>query len=116
MAPFNTDRAKDYLIQREQQAREKREALRLSKFKKACDVLKERFSHSDVEVYLVGSVTRPYSFGGRSDIDIVLKNFYGDRFETWASLERDIDHKVEIILFEKCHFQDYVLTKGVKIL
>jgi hypothetical protein len=46
----------------------------------------------------------------------VVKNFHGDRFDLWAFLEKEIGRKVEVIPFETCHFQEFVLKDGLKVI
>jgi predicted nucleotidyltransferase len=95
----------------EEQQDEERKAL----LKKAISILEREFKGSSVEVYLIGSILQPFYFTARSDIDVVLKNFNGDRFEFWARLEREIGRTVEIISFESCHFQEFVIRDGFKV-
>ena len=82
----------------------------------AIDTLKNIFSNTDVEVYLVGSITSPYMFYSHSDVDVVLKKFQGDRFKVWTELETMTKRNVEVIIFENCHFQEHVLKNGYKVL
>ncbi|MFI5343067.1 MAG: hypothetical protein ACHQUC_02475 [Chlamydiales bacterium] len=113
---FDTNQAKQFLEQRESLAKEERERTRKAIFTLAVDSLKNLFMDSDVEVYLVGSITQPYMFYPRSDVDIVVKNFIGDRFELWSQLEMLIKRNVEVIIFESCHFQEHVIKSGYKVL
>ena len=112
---FNQDEAKQFLHAKEEKEKQAREKGRLSVLQKVISILKKEFEGSHVEVYLIGSILHPFAFSSRSDIDIVLKNFKEDRFDIWAKLERIIERKVEIILFETCRFKDFVLTQGYKI-
>lgn len=89
---------------------------RLEMLEKCSPVLKNNFSDARVDVYLVGSIVRPYQFRRDSDIDIVLKGFSGDRFEVWTKLEKALNRSIEIILFETCPFQDYVVKYGLKVI
>lgn len=113
---FDTEEAKKFLQGRESQAKEAREQQRKVAFDLTVNSLKTLFADTGVEVYLVGSITQPYMFHAGSDVDIVLKNFQGDRFEIWARLDRMLNRDVEVILFEHCHFQDHVLKHGYKVL
>lgn len=113
---FDFDEAKKFLEKRAQKRNEDDEQLRLSVLKNTQKLLTDEFANSGVEVYLVGSITRPYAFRKNSDIDIVLKNFTGDRFDLWPKLEHALDRNVEIIIYENCHFQDHILTQGVRII
>ena len=114
--PFDEDEARRFLINRNTTEIEKREQERKTVLAHAIESLKSFFSGSAVEVYLVGSITQPYKFHSRSDVDIVLKNFKGDRFEVWTKMEDLIKRNVEIIRFENCHFQEHVLKEGYKVL
>lgn len=113
---FDYNQAKKFLEKRESIAETKREAERLVIFNEVVKSLRGLFSDTNVEVYLVGSILQPYQFHMHSDIDIILKNFKGDRFEIWTELENMIHRRVEIILFEFCSFQDHVLKHGFKVL
>ena len=113
---FDSEEAKKFLLKREQTEKEEREKERIDLLAKVISVLKNEFTDSSVEVYLVGSILRPYSFTSRSDVDIVLKNYKGDRFDFWTKLEDKIGRNVEIIPFETCPFQEFVLKDGLKVI
>lgn len=113
---FNKEEAEKFLIEREEKEKKEREKERKTTLEKVISILKEEFSGSSVEVYLVGSILRPFSFSSKSDVDIVLKNYSGDRFDLWPKLEKKIGRAVEIIPFETCHFQEFVLKEGYKVL
>jgi len=113
---FDKGQAKRFLEKRESLEKEEREKERNATIKLVVKTLKKLFDHTDVEVYLVGSVTQPYMFYSHSDVDIVVKNFKGDRFDLWTQLEALIKRDVEVILFENCHFQEHVLKSGYKVL
>lgn len=113
---FDRDEAKKYLAEQDRQQREQQEKERSLLFQKAVAILKKKFEGTAVEVYLVGSITQPYQFRTTSDVDIVLKNFTGDRFDVWTQMEKEIGRPVEIILFEICSFQEFVLSDGYKVI
>lgn len=113
---FDPDLAKKHLEARESQEREAREKERIAAFTAVVHRLKGMEFPQQIEVYLVGSITQPYLFYPHSDIDIVVKNFQGDRFDLWTQLEELLGRRVEIILFEKCHFQDHILKNGYKVI
>jgi predicted nucleotidyltransferase len=113
---FDKEQAKKFLIEREAQEKEHDEQERLDLLAKVLRILKELFSNSDVEIYLVGSIIHPYKFHSKSDVDIVVKNYKGDRFDLWTKLESLIQKKVEVIIFENCSFQDHVTKAGYKVL
>lgn len=113
---FDPEEAKKFLLAREQREKKEREADRRAVLEKAISILQQEFKDSNVEVYLIGSIVQPFRFSSRSDVDIVLKNFSGDRFEYWARLERKIGRTIELILFEACRFQEFVLKNGLKVI
>lgn len=113
---FDREEAKKFLFEQEEKEKKQREETRKYLLQKVIAILKKEFQDSSVEVYLVGSIVRPFAFTTRSDVDIVLKNFIGDRFELWPKLEKEIGRTVEIILFESCHFQEFVLKEGLKVI
>ena len=113
--PFDQDAAKKFLLDREAKEKALNEQIRNEVLERAISVLKEEFEASDVEVYLVGSLIRPHAFTKNSDVDIVLKNFSGDRFEIWTKLEEEIGRDVEVILFESCSFKEFVESDGMKV-
>lgn len=113
---FNSEEAKQYLLSMENQKKEEVELARKNVLQTAISALKKEFKDTDIEVYLVGSIIRPHSFSSRSDVDIVLKNYHGDRFELWSKLESAIGREVEIILFESCHFKEFIEKEGLKVI
>jgi predicted nucleotidyltransferase len=98
--------------QAEEQQDEERKAL----LKKAISILEKEFKGTLVEIYLIGSILQPFNFTARSDIDVVLKNYQGDRFELWSRLEREIGRDVEIISFERSPFQEFILRDGFQVM
>ena len=112
---FDSEEAKKALLRKEEEERNKQEEERKVLLEKAISTLKEIFQNSSVEVYLVGSITRPFAFSSYSDIDVVLKNYTGDRFDCWTDLEEKMERPVEVILFETCHFKEFVLENGIKV-
>jgi len=112
---FDYEAAKKSLRLKEEKENAQKEEDRLHFLQRVKTILKEEFNGTGVEVYLVGSILQPSRFTSMSDIDIVLKNFHGDRFELWAKLDRKIGRTLEIIIFETCHFQDFVLKDGLKV-
>lgn len=113
---FSEEDAKKFLASREEKWKTEREIERKLILEKTLAILKKEFAGSAVEVYLVGSVLRPYEFSSRSDVDIVLKNYHGDRFDLWTKLETEIGRKVEIIPFETCNFKEFVSKEGLRVI
>jgi predicted nucleotidyltransferase len=112
---FDSEEAKKFLFAREQKEREEKEEARKKLLKVVILTLQDAFKESSVEVYVVGSILRPFAFSSSSDVDIVLKNYTGDRFDLWTQLEEKIGRSVEIIPFETCEFQEFVLKDGLKV-
>jgi len=99
------------LQKKKTQGEEERKAL----LKKVILELEKEFKDTSVEVYLIGSILQPFQFTARSDINMVLKNYNGDRFELWARLERKFDRAVLILSFESCHFQEFIVENSFKV-
>ena len=115
MSDFDQEEAKKFLLAREEKEKQRLETIRKEVLDRAITLLKEEFQGSSTQVYLVGSVLQPFKFKDYSDIDIVLKHFQGDLFEIWSKLSMKFDRTIEVILFETCHFQDFVLKHGLKV-
>lgn len=111
---FDSEEAKNFLIAKEEREKQQKEEERNSLLQKVILILEKEFKGSSVEVYLIGSILKPFGFSSHSDVDIVLKNYKEDRFDFWAKLERKLSRKVQIILFEACSFQEFVLKEGFK--
>jgi predicted nucleotidyltransferase len=112
---FDSKKAREFLLRKEREEKEAQEQSRQNLLREISTILRGEFEKTPVEVFLVGSILRPFAFTSSSDIDVVLKNYKGDRFEYWAQLERKIGRDVEIILFETCTFQEFVLKDGLKV-
>ena len=113
---FDIEQSKKFLKERDEKEKEKSELERKDLLQKVVKILKNEFKETGVEVFLVGSILRPFSFSMHSDVDIVLKGYKGDRFDLWPKLEKKIGRPIEIILFESCHFKEWVLKEGLKVL
>ena len=114
--PFDRTAAQETLKKKETQKQELLETTRLEVLNHTTEVIKNYFKNKNVNVFLIGSLIIPHQFTPSSDVDIVLKNFHGDRFEVWPELESLIGRQVEIILYEKCPFQDHVDRNGMKVI
>jgi DNA polymerase sigma len=112
---FDSEEAKKFLQVKEEQEKQQKEQERIALLQTVTSSLKKEFEGSSVEVYLIGSILKPFLFSSRSDIDIVLKNYKEDRFDFWAQFERKIGRTVEVIVFETSPFQEFVLKEGFKI-
>lgn len=116
MSDFDVNAARKFLREREEKEKARFEEMRKNVLEKTVAVLKQEFQGSSVEVYLVGSIIQPLQFSDRSDIDIVLKNYQGNLFDIWSKLQQKLDQTIEVILFETCHFQEYILKYGQKVI
>ena len=116
MSDFDVNAAKEFLRKREEKEEAFFEETRKSVLEKTIKVLRQEFQGSAVEVYLVGSIIQPFQFTDRSDIDIVLKNYQGDFLNIWSELQKKLDRTIQVIFFETCHFQEYILKSGQKVL
>ncbi len=114
--PFDPEEAKRFLAEREEKQKSKQEEERKLLLERVIHFLQEEFKNSSVEAYLVGSIIQPFAFAEHSDVDIVLKNYSGDRFDFWTKVEEHIQRKVEVILFEQCHFQEFITKNGLKVI
>jgi hypothetical protein len=112
---FDIEAAKKFLLAKEEKKRTQWEEERKALLKKTISILEKEFKESSVEAYLIGSILQPFKFTARSDINVVLKNYNGDLFEFWARLEREIDRTVLILSFESCHFQEFIVNNGFKV-
>ncbi|MBS0654225.1 MAG: nucleotidyltransferase domain-containing protein [Verrucomicrobia bacterium] len=112
---FNRDEAKKYLLAEDAKKKAFLEKERQRLFETSLAVLRKEFQGSGVEVFLVGSILHSGRFTPNSDVDIVVKNFTGDRFILWTRLEEAIGRNVEVIRFELCPFQEFVSEEGYKV-
>lgn len=113
---FNQDAARKNLQRREVARAVDREEFRLKMLQKTTEILLKEFQGKNIEIWLIGSIIQPNRFSTKSDIDIVLKNYFDDRFALWSHLERQIKHDVEIIRYEECSFQEEIQKLGMKVL
>ena len=63
---------------------------------------------------MFGSITQPYRFGRRSDIDIATNGAPAKLQVTLASaIERDFGRDVDIVALEECRFSHWILQEGL---
>jgi predicted nucleotidyltransferase len=113
---MNWDETVEHLHEKYNREKQQSEEERKKVLERTVRVLEGKFEGSGVEVYLVGSLIRPHKFNSESDIDIVLKNFKGDPLDIWTELDHQFEHPIEIILFEKCRFQEFITSQGLKVI
>ena len=111
-----TERIREFLHNKALTRRNARERLRLQVLDRVKDKICEIFSDPDAEVYLIGSLVRPYHFSEYSDIDIVVKNFKGEIDEIQKEIEYALDKDVDIIVYEKSPFKELIDKFGERVL
>jgi len=95
---------------------EKNEQLRLKVRKDMIDLLRDFFSrYPSCEVWIFGSVIRPFSFSGRSDIDIAVKGFPGSRLDLYLDLEALLPLPFDLIMMEQSNISGEIMNYGEKI-
>ncbi|WP_216594223.1 nucleotidyltransferase domain-containing protein [Synechococcus sp. PCC 6312] len=66
------------------------------------------------QAYLVGSLTRPYQFTSRSDVDLAVEQINPDLFfSAIAHLSEFLKRDVDIINLAQCHFSDRLRQEGI---
>jgi len=113
---FDSEKARRSLEKKESDSKAALEQLRLAVLARAQEVLSTEFGSSEVEVYLVGSVTQPGAFRKDSDIDVVLKGFDGDRFGVWTRLESAMSREVTIMRCEESASADWFEAHGLRVI
>jgi len=109
-------RIREFLHNKAQARRMDRERLRLKVLSSVKEKFRDILPDSGIEVYLIGSIIRPYHFSEYSDIDIVLKNFKGDIYEIQKEIESQTDRDVDLIIYERSTFKELIDQYGEKIL
>ena len=65
------------------------------------------------KIFLFGSVTRPYAFHKRSDVDIAfVEEPKQSRYGLQAKLEETIQHPVDLIVLAECRFREKIEREG----
>jgi hypothetical protein len=114
---FDIEAAKKFLQAREDKEHQENESLRQAMFQKVLTVLKKEFAGTATEVYLMGSIVQPFvSFSPDDEIEVMLKNYQGDRFDIWAKLESELGDTVRVFIYGKFHLQDIFLQYGRKVI
>lgn len=113
---MNVKEVTKFLAKRDRKRKEDLEVKRKAILKKTISTLKAILSNTDIEVYLVGSIIMPYKFRKDSDIDIVIKDYKGDRLSLWSLLDEKLKRNVDLIIFEKCGFKEEIKKYGLKVI
>lgn len=113
---FDINAARQNLKRIECEKKAKQEAIRIELLEATKSILVETLKDKGLEVWLIGSIIQQNSFRPSSDIDIVVKNLVGDRFDLWILLESKLKREVEVIKFEECDFQEEILNTGLRVI
>ena len=100
------------LLKREERRRQDREELRQEVRRRLRQALQELIPGE--KAILFGSVTRPYGFHLRSDVDIafVEEPKTISRYRLQVRLEELILHPVDLVLLSECRFRDKIQREG----
>jgi len=68
-------------------------------------------------LYIFGSITRENMFDTYSDIDIAIEGLenHSNYFRIWNDIENVLNHKTDLLEFEKCNFKQQIISEGIKI-
>lgn len=95
-----------------------REQLRVRTLEQVQRGLQARFaSRPAVRVYLFGSLTQPFAFGPRADIDVAVEGLApGDFWQVWGDLEEVFGtERMDLIEMEKCPFAGLIRSRGIQV-
>ena len=103
----------DYALVREREGREQERQERIAAVLKALDALSHLISFE--QVYIFGSLAKPYRFFKDSDIDIAFAGLKDeDFFQTIAFLSRELDREVDVLQLEDHPLRAKVVREGMK--
>ena len=64
--------------------------------------------------YLFGSLTRPYHFTKRSDVDVAVETINPESFfQAMAELSEEVEREVDLVELSKCPFADRIRQQGI---
>jgi predicted nucleotidyltransferase len=64
--------------------------------------------------YLFGSLTRPYRFTERSDVDVAVESIDSESFfQAMARLSEQVEREVDLVELSKCPFADRIRQQGI---
>jgi predicted nucleotidyltransferase len=64
--------------------------------------------------YLFGSLTRPYRFTERSDVDVAVEAIDSESFfQAMAELSEQVEREVDLVELSKCPFADRIRQQGI---
>ena len=98
---------------RNAEARERLRQVVMNDVFQALEKLSEEVSFQDV--YLFGSLSKPYRFWESSDVDIAFKALDKDRLcFTISFLSRQLGRDVNVLPIEEIHFREKILREGIR--
>ncbi len=115
---FDIKKIKDIFFKKSQQEKQELELDRKRVLKETESIIKNYFVDVDkkVEIYLIGSILKPYQFNKHSDINIVIKGSDKSKLDIWLDLEERFSRKIDVVSYEKCHFKDFIDKYGIRII
>ncbi len=67
------------------------------------------------DFYVFGSVTRPYRFTEKSDVDVAIEGIQPEYFfDAMASLSEAVGREVDLVDLSKCHFAERIRQRGLR--
>ncbi|MEA5620809.1 nucleotidyltransferase domain-containing protein [Cronbergia sp. UHCC 0137] len=95
--------------------RHQNEQQRLATLEQVIFWLESKSQHYGIErAYVFGSLTRPYCFTQRSDVDVAVETIYAEHFFTAiAQLSEQIERPVDLVELSKCPFADRIRQQGI---
>jgi len=103
----------DEVIEKQKREREKQRLLTIEKVFSVIDHLSGEMALD--EIYLFGSVTKPFRFSEESDIDLACTGLK-DRhfFKLMSAISRATGHDVDIVQLENHRLADKIKREGIK--
>lgn len=98
--------------------RRSREESRQGRLKEATSLLQGYFARTAVKrAFILGSLTQPYMYTERSDIDIAVEGMEPSTyFQVFGDLEDLLGtERIGLIEMERCGFRDYIEAHGVRV-
>lgn len=110
MAAFNTHILDTVLSQRREVQEQERRALLV----RVCDTLDSLpSSYRPNQVYIFGSLIRPWAFTADSDIDLAVESLAPENFFTLMGiLAAELGREVDLIDLSRCHFAPQIRQEG----
>ncbi len=92
------------------------EQYRLREKARAVELLKAFFLNiPECNVWLFGSIIRPFNFTSNSDIDIAVKAYKGSRLDLFGELEKLLNRNIDLVILEKSSISEEIELYGEHI-